>query len=173
MKVESAAFTMSELRSFSDEYYEHERVVTAERIERASARLGELVDRIEAAAEPDGDAWTAREILAHLTASCRFFGVLAYKVSSGQVTEFDLLSGVRQRDNSIQSAAGHDPRALVRALQADLARSAAYLRSADAAALQRRVDLADGFTVTAEHIARMFLCAHLEQHLAQLKSLLS
>jgi hypothetical protein len=56
--------------------------------------------------------------------------------------------------------------------QRDHQRTIAYLRSADAAALQRRAVLDEGFSMSAEEIAQLPLCAHLEIHLDQLEGTL-
>ena len=65
------------------------------------------------------------------------------EVDSGKLSEMDLLPQVKDRD--------------------------AYLRSADAEAMQRRAVLYEGFSMSAEEIAAMPLCAHLEIHLDQLE----
>ena len=173
MKIESTAFTRADLERFSGQFIDYERLALAERIERDSARLRELAQGLDAAAPSSGEEWSAHEVLAHIALFSKFYGMLIYKVGSGQFTEYDLLSSVQARDVAGRQLAAQPVAALLEAIHADHQRTVAYLRSADAASMQRRLDAGDGFSVSAEEIARLFLCAHLEQHLDHLARLLA
>lgn len=173
MKMESPAFTRADLQRFAGQFVDHERLALADRIERDSARLRDLAHGLEAADPAAGEEWSAHEVLAHIALFSKFYGMLTYKVGSGQVTAYDLLSSVQARDVAGQQLATQSDAALLEAIQADHQRTVAYLRSADAASMQRRLDVGDSLSVSTEEIARLFLCAHLEQHLDQLARLLA
>src|ERR1700682_3099601 len=96
MKIESTSFTQSDLLQFLDDLLDHERLELADRLEKASARLGKIGPRIEAGS--GADAWSHHEVLAHIAVLSKFYGVLVHKISSGQVTELDLLENVNLRD---------------------------------------------------------------------------
>lgn len=155
MKVESTSFTVADLEHYGDELVEHERKVLADRLERASARLAELGLTVghEEVASSDNDTWSATEVLAHIAVLSKFYGMLTYKVGTGQITELDLLRNVNLRDHR---------------------RTVAYLRSADAAAMRRECVIDGGRTVMrAEDMARQALIAHLEVHIDQLERTLA
>lgn len=171
MKIESTGFTWTHLAAFANEFADHERVVLAKRLERDSARLGELAARMGESHERDG--WNAREILAHIAVFSKFYGMLTYKVGSGQLSEIDLLANVRQRDAAAEELDAMPSGELVRSIRDGHQRTVAYLRSADAVAMKRRVAIGGGAGLSADEIARFFLCAHLEQHLDQLERVLT
>jgi hypothetical protein len=168
MKIESTGFTASDLEQYRDELTDHERMVLADRLESASRRLLELAPRIgEAAAEPEG--WTAREVLAHISVLSKFYGMLTYKIGSGQMTELDLLGGVQLRDVLGEQLSKEDPAILVERAVADHRRTVEYLRSADAASMRRECVIDGGRTVMrADDVAREALIGHLEVHVQQL-----
>lgn len=169
MKVESTAFTRANLAAFSDAFVDHERLVTAQRIEASSRRLAELVARMGDSQPSGGDDWSGAEILAHIAVFSKFYGMLTYKVGSGQISEYDLLDSIQQRDVVAAQFVERPTEVLLRAIQSDHARTVEYLRSADATAMRRRVAIGDGASLSVDFIARMLLCAHLEQHVDQLE----
>ena len=164
MEIESVQFTRADLEAFADELVEHERVALADRLERDSARLAELaaqLDESNARRARDG-GWSAHEILAHIAVFSKFHGMLTYKVGSGQFTEIDLLGSVQQRDTAGARMAALLLPELLQAIQSGHRHTVEYLRSADATAMKRRVDIGDA-SLSADEIARLFLCAHLDQ----------
>jgi hypothetical protein len=167
MKIESTSFTQSDLLQFLDDLLDHERVELADRLEKASARLSRIGPRIEAGS--GADAWSHHEVLAHIAVLSKFYGVLVHKISSGQVTEVDLLANTNLRDVAGEQMAAIEPSELLGIVAADHARTIKLLRTVDPTALRREAKLPDGSTVTAEFLARFPLINHLEQHVDQLE----
>lgn len=172
MKVESTGFTSDDLAAFASDLLDHERLVLADRLEAGSARLAGVVARLERSEASDGEEWSAHDILAHIAVFSKFYGVLTYKVGSGQATEIDLLNTIQGRDVIGQRAARHSAAELLSAIQADHQRTVAYLRAADAAAMRRRIAVGNGVSMSTEQIARLMLVAHLEQHVNQLEKVI-
>jgi hypothetical protein len=169
MKIESPEFTAADLDGYRDELIDHERGVLADRLERASARLAELGGRVTAEPASEHDGWNPREVLAHIAVLSKFYGMLTYKVGSGQTTELDLLGNVNLRDVLGAQLATEAPVALVENACADHRRTVEYLRAADAAAMRRECVVDGGRAVMrAEDIAREALIGHLEIHVEQL-----
>lgn len=174
MRIESPAFTEREIRSFLDEFGDHERRRLADRLEADSKRLAELAGSLSAPSpsgdgSAPGDEWSAQEVLAHIAVLSKFYGVLTYQVGSGKMSEFDLLPQVKDRDVAGQQLSSLPPDQLLAFARRDHQRTVAYLRSADYEAMQRRVVLSNGFSMSAGEIAQLPLCAHLEIHLDQLE----
>ncbi len=172
MRIESPAFTEREILGSLDEFRDHERQQLADRLEAGSRRLAELVRTLPSASgggSASPDEWTAQEVLAHIAVLSKFYGVLTYQVGSGKMTELDLLPQVRDRDVAGEQMSSLPPEQLVAFAQRDHQRTIAYLRSADAAAMQRRALFGDGLSMSAWEIAQLPLCAHLEMHLDQLE----
>jgi hypothetical protein len=144
-----------------------ERVVLADRLENASARLAALGYRIEAG--PGGDEWSSNEVLAHIAVLSKFYGVVVHRVSSGQLTQVDMLANTNLRDAASEQMAAIEPSELMRMVLADHARTVKLLRSVEPRALRRAAALPSGETVTAEFLARYPLINHLEQHVDQLE----
>jgi hypothetical protein len=182
MKNESTTFTETDLQTFLDEMIDHDRVALADRLQRASDRLAEygpLVSRGHGqqrdasgagSARPDGPqiAWSAHEVLAHIVVLSKFYGVIFHKVSSGKMTELDLLNNVGLRDAMDEQMAQLEPQELLRMALEDHARTIKGIRAADVASMQRLVTIDGGETMTAEQIARLTLISHLELHIDQL-----
>ena len=171
MKIESPSFTASDLDTYRDELADHERLVLADRLERVSERLGELALRMggEEAAS-DGEGWNAREVLAHIAVLSKFYGMLTYKIGSGQMTELDLLSNVNLRDVLGEQLSHEDPAKLVEMACADHRKTLEYLASADAQAMRRECVIDGGRAVMrAEDVCREALIGHLEMHVDQLE----
>src|ERR1700732_41685 len=96
MKIESTAFTLNDVQSFLNIQVDRERGLLSDRLERASTRLAKLAPRIKAGS--GDDTWSDHEVLAHIAVLSKFYGVLVHRISSGQVTEVDLLGNVNLRD---------------------------------------------------------------------------
>jgi hypothetical protein len=167
MKIESTAFTTTDVQGFMNEFLDHERQLMAGRLEKASARLAALGPRITAG-QGDGD-WSSHEVLAHIAVLSKFYGVLVHKISSGQMTELNLLENVNVRDVAGEQMAKLEPAELLLMALADHRRTIDTLRTVEPRALRRAARLEDGTTMTAEEIARLPLVAHLELHIAQLE----
>jgi len=167
MKIESTAFTTTDVQGFMDEFLDHERELLAARLEMASARLADLGPRITSG-HGDRD-WSSHEVLAHIAVLSKFYGVLVHKISSGQMTELNLLDNVNVRDVAGEQMAKLEPAELMRMAQADHRRSIDTLRAVEPRALRRAARLEDGTMLTAEEIARLPLVAHLELHIEQLE----
>jgi hypothetical protein len=166
MKIESTAYTQADLDNFLDELLDHERMALADRLEKASARLAEIAPRIEAG--HGTDAWSDHEVLAHIAVLSKFYGVLVHRISSGQVTELDMLANTNLRDVAGEQMAEIEPSELLRTTLADHARTVKLLRSVDATWLRREAKDSSGRSVTAEFLARFPLINHLEEHVDQL-----
>jgi hypothetical protein len=171
MKTESTAYTQSDLQAFYDDLLDHERFALADRLEKASARLALVGPRIKAGASED--EWSDHQVLAHIAGLSKFYGVIIHRISSGKMTEVDLLAGTNLRDASIEQMVEIDPSELLRMTLADHARTVQLLRTVDAASLRREAKEASGGSVTAEFLARLPLINHLEQHVDQLERSLS
>src|SRR4029077_10647742 len=167
MKIESTGFTLADVEHFEAELRDHERLILADPLEKVSGRLEAIGPRIAAGA--GAESWSDHELLAHIAVVSKFYGVIVHKISSGQMTELDLLSYVNLRDVAGEQMAQTDPADLVRAALADQARTAKLLRGIDDAAFRRRATLTTGGSITAEHVARLPLINHLESHVEQLE----
>jgi hypothetical protein len=176
VRLESPAFTEREMRAFLDEAVDYERLRLADRLEADSARLADLVQRIPAdppsAARGEGSGWgpwTGHDVLAHIAVVSKFYGTVTYRVATGKLSRVELLEAVQSRDPAGERLSSLSGDELLAMAQADHQRTIAYLRSADAAAMQRRAVLYEGFSMSAAEIAQLPLCAHLEIHLDQLE----
>jgi hypothetical protein len=167
MTNESTTFTATDLQGFLDEMIDHDRLALADRLQRASDRLAEY-GLLVTASRGEGDGWTAHEVLAHIVVLSKFYGVVFHKVSSGKMTELDLLNNVGLRDAMDEQMAQIEPKELIRMALDDHARTIAGLRAADAASMRRVVKVDGGETMTAEEVARLPLISHLELHIDQL-----
>jgi hypothetical protein len=167
MKIESTAFTQDDLQGFLDEMMDRERMLLAERLEQASARLSRIGPRIKAGG--GNGEWSDHEVLAHVAVLSKFYGVLVHKITSGQVDEVNLLGNTNLRDAAGEQMAQIPPEELLRMVLTDHARTAKLLRTVDVSALRREVKTETRRMVTAEYLARFPLINHLEQHVAQLE----
>ncbi|HYM97602.1 MAG TPA: hypothetical protein VET26_09880 [Candidatus Sulfotelmatobacter sp.] len=170
MKIESTTFTLTDVEGFLDEFLDHDRKLLADRLEKASARLAALGPRIESR-RGDGE-WTAHEVLAHIAVLSKFYGVLVHKISSGQMTELNLLENVNVRDVAGDQMAQLEPSELLRMALADHRRTITTLRTAEVKALRRAARLENGTMLSAEDVARLPLVNHLELHVEQLEAAL-
>jgi hypothetical protein len=171
MKIESTAFTRSDVERFLDEMLDHDRQLLADRLEKASARLAELGPRVSAG-RGEGE-WSQHELLAHIAVLSKFYGVLVHKISSGQMAEIDLLENVNLRDVAGEQMAQIEPAELLRMALSDQARTLKLLRSAEPASLRRQARQENGELMSAIEVARLPLVNHLEMHLDQLERAVS
>ncbi len=171
MKIESTAFTQADLQGFLDEMLDRERMLLADRLERASERLSRIGRLVKAGVGED--QWTDHELLAHIAVLSKFYGVLVHKITSGHLDEVDLLGNTNLRDAAGEQMAQIEPAELLRMIQADHARTAKLLRTVEVSALRREVKTETGRMVTADYLARFPLINHLEQHVAQLENSLA
>ena len=157
MKLESPAYTRADVEQFLDEMIDHDRHLLADRLEKASAHLAELGARVQVGR---GETeWSQHEILGHIAVLSKFYGVLVHKISSGQMSEFDLLENVNLRDVVGEQMAQIEP--------------AELLRSVEPSSLRRKARQENGELISAEEIARLPLVSHLEMHIDQLERSLS
>src|ERR1700681_4552013 len=167
MKIESTAFTRADVEQFLDEMLDHDRQILADRLEKASSRLADAGGRV-AVGSGDGE-WSPHELLAHIAVLSKFYGVLVHKISSGQMTELDLLENVNLRDVVGEQMAQIEPPELLRMALSDQARTLNLLRSAEASSLRRTARQENGEQISAEEVARLPLINHLEMHVDQLE----
>jgi DinB superfamily len=173
VKTESEGFASEDVQAFLDGLVDHERCVLIERLERASQRLGELGARVRDNAPAAGDGWSPKDVLAHIAVLSRFYGVLAYRIGNGQMTDLRLLDNVQQRDVFGGQMARLPVADLVAEARQQHQRTLEYLRSADMRALQRACRADGRWTFTTADMARLPLVAHLELHLEQLERALA
>ena len=168
MKLESPDFTELSVRAFLKETLDHERLRLADRLESDSARLAELV-QAGVRDVRDGERWSGQEVLAHIVVLSKFYGMLTSQVGAGKLTEVDLLGAAQARDVAAEPLLPLPPQQLLSLAQRDHRRTIAYLRNATGMDLARRTNLLGSFTMSAQEIATLPLCAHLEIHLEQLE----
>ena len=167
MKIESTSFTRADVEGFLDEMLDHDRNLLADRLEKASARLAELGPRVKAG-RGEGE-WSEHELLAHIAVLSKFYGVLVHKISSGQMSEVDLLENVNLREVVGEQLAQIEPAELLRMALADQARTLKLLRTVEPSSLRRKARLETGEMIGADEIARLPLVNHLEMHVDQLE----
>src|SRR6202158_4385843 len=160
MKIESTSFTRVEVEQFLDEMLDHDRQLLADRLEHASTRLAALGPRVRAGSGKT--EWSQHELLAHIAVLSKFYGVLVHKISSGQMTELDLLENVNLRDVVGEQMAQIEPAELLRMSLADQARTLKLLRTADPSWLRRQAKQENGELMSAIDVARLPLINHLE-----------
>ena len=166
MTEESTTFTATDLQGFLDEMVDHDRLMLADRLQRASERLAEYGELVTPG--HGKDSWSAHEVLAHIVVLSKFYGVIFHKVSGGKMTDLDLLNNVGLRDAMDEQMAQLEPKELIRMALEDHERTIKALRAADAASMRRVVKVDGGETMTAEEVARLPLISHLELHIDQL-----
>lgn len=171
MKIESTAFTRSDVEQFLEAMLDHDRQVLADRLEKASARLAELGPRVKAG-RGEGE-WSEHELLAHIAVLSKFYGVLVHRISTGQLAELDLLENVNLRDVVGEQMAQIEPAELLRMALADQARTLKLLRATEIAALRRTAKQENGELISAAEVARLPLVNHLEMHVDQLEKMTS
>ena len=171
MKIESTGFTQADVENFEAELRDHERLAMADRLENVSRRLQAIGPRI--AIGHGDESWSDHELLAHIAVVSKFYGVIVHKISSGQMTEIDLLENVNLRDVVGEQLAQIEPAELVRMALADQARTLELLRTVEPASLRRQVKQENGELMSAIDVARLPLINHLEMHVDQLERAVS
>jgi hypothetical protein len=172
MKTESAAFTAADVPGFFDEIFVHEMHVTARRLRDASARMRELATRVPENAPPASDAWNAKEVLAHMAVLSKAYGVFAYMVGTGRIEELQIGQVISQRDVVGAEMAAKPVADIVADATQSHEKTLAFLERATTEQLHRGVRTENG-VITAEHLVRLPLVAHLEQHVEQLEQALA
>jgi len=167
MKIESTAFTRADVEQFLEGMLDHDRQLLADRLEKASSRLAALGPRVKAG--PGGTEWSQHELLAHIAVLSKFYGVLVHKISSGQMSEIDLLENVNLRDVVGEQMAQIEPAELLQMALADQARTLKLLRTVEPSSLRRKARMENGETMSADEVARLPLVNHLEMHVDQLE----
>lgn len=172
MKLESAAFTAADVPHFLDEIAVYDVRNTADRLRRGSERLAEFAARVPDERAPEGaDGWNAKEILAHIAVLSRAYGVFAYMVAKGRISELMFESVISQRDVVGEEMASKPVAEIVAEAQRQHQRTLDFLSSATLEEL-RRPCKTEGGEITPEELIRIPLVAHLEQHLEQLEAAL-
>ena len=171
MKLESPDFTMDDVARFMSAYRDRERNLLADRLQRVSDRIAELGPKIKAQSGED-TGWNAHETLAHIAVVSKFYGVLVHRISSGQLSELNLLEAVNLRDAAGQQMSQLETAELVRMTLADHARTIKSLREADPESMRKVARVDNGTELTAEEVARLPLVTHLEMHVEQLEKAL-
>ena len=168
MKQESAAFTSADVPRFFDEIAEYELRRLADRLRAASARMAELAARVpdERASGPE---WNAKEVLAHIAIVSRAYGVFAYMVAKGRLPELELGQVIAQRDAFGEEMAQRPVAEIVAEAQRQHERTLAFLADLSLEDARRTVRTENG-EVSVEHLLRIPLVAHTEQHLEQLEA---
>jgi hypothetical protein len=167
MKIESTAFTHADVEQFLEGMLDHDRQLLADRLEKASSRLAALGPRVKAG--PGGTEWSQHELLAHIAVLSKFYGVLVHKISSGKMSEIDLLENVNLRDVVGEQMAQIEPAELLQMALADQARTLKLLRTVEPSSLRRKARMENGETMSADEVARLPLVNHLEMHVDQLE----
>lgn len=171
MATESETFASADVDRFLDELRLIERDALVARLEAAGSRLASLAQRIPES-PPPGDGWNPKQVLAHLAALSKLYGMLTYRVGTGALSAFDLMAMVNQRDAAGADLAQLPVAELVAMVQADHARTLAFARSASAEQWERRCRFNGERDMSAGEIFRLPLVAHVEQHLSQLEAAL-
>lgn len=169
MEIESTQFNADDVDSFLDELFELDRHFLIERLRHLSTRLESLGPLISQTRGRPDDGWSSVEVLAHIAVLSKFYGVLTRRIGTGQLTSLDFLSEVRKRDVLGQQFSRRPVEELLRMALADHRTTGQYLESTDFTALRRTCQIGPGRSISAEEVARIALCAHLEQHIDQLE----
>ncbi len=169
MRIESTEFTGERVVAFLDELFNLDRQELVARLRRASARLELLGSLMSGRQDPVGDGWTPLEILAHIAVLSKFYGVLTYRIATAQISEVDFLAEVKKRDVLGHELSQRSAEELVEMALIDHKKTIDFMLGADAELLRRKCQIGAGRWLTAEEVARVALCTHLEQHLDQLE----
>jgi len=171
MREDSSSFTAADVPRFFDEIFEWEMHHTADRLRRASLRLEALAARIPDTPRAEGE-WNPKEVLAHITVLSRAYGVFGYMIATGRLTEVPLGDVINQRDREGDKFMAMPAAEIAAEAVKHHQRTLKFLDGATVEQLRRQCRVEDG-TMTAEHVIRMPLVAHLEQHLDQLEKALA
>jgi uncharacterized damage-inducible protein DinB len=172
MQTESASFTAADLPRFLEEILVWDVKATAHRLRAASARVHELAAGIPDEAVESSRGWSAKEVLAHIAVLSRAYGVFGYMVAKGRLTELKLEDVITQRDTLGAELAARPVAEILAEIDRQHQRTLEFLAEATPEELKRSVRVEHG-EITAEHLVRVPLVAHLEQHVAQLEEALA
>lgn len=170
MQKESASFTAADVPRFLDEIAEYEVRTWIRRLQAVDARLRELAPRIADETSEAAD-WNPKEVLAHIAVLSQAYGVFAYMIASGKLTELALKDVITQRDDFGAAVAAKPVAEIIEDIEKHHRRTAAFLEKATLAQLRAECRIEDGL-VTPESLIRLPLLAHLEQHVEQLEEAL-
>jgi len=171
--TESEGFQPADIGGFLDEFVIVERDSLAERLTAAGARLRELAPRISEGGTPGAQDWNPHQVLAHIAALSKLYGMLTYRIGTGALTEFALMPMINQRDSAGAALAQLPVADLTGMIQADHQRTLEYVRRAGPDDLRRTCALGPGWTMSAGEVLRLALVAHVEQHVQQLEAALT
>jgi hypothetical protein len=170
-REDSSTFSAADVPRFFDEIFEFEMRHTATRLRAASARLQELAARIPDTPRGDGD-WNAKEVLAHIAVLSRAYGVFGYLIATGRLTEVPLGDVINQRDREGDKFMEMPAAEIAAEAVKHHERTLKFLEGATVEQLRRECRVERG-SMTAEHVIRLPLVAHLEQHIEQLEQSLA
>jgi hypothetical protein len=175
MKIESTGFTEEDLKAFLQESVAFERtrakddLTLADRLEAASARLTKLVEEMppgEAGDAESGDEWTSKDVLIHIGLLSGLYAWMTEAIATQAQAEIDLMSFFGLRDVAGAQRLELSVAELLAIAQTELGQAAGFLRSTTPSALQRRARVGP-FDLSAEEVARLGLCSHVESHVQQ------
>ena len=174
MKIESTGFTEEDLKAFLQETVAFERtrakddLTLADRLEAASARLTMLVGEMPSGEDGagSGDEWTSKDVLIHIGILSGLYGWITEEIATQAQAKIDLMSFFSLRDVAGAQRLELPVAELLTIAQAELGQAAGFLRSTSPSALQRRARVGP-FDLSAEEVARLGLCAHVESHVQQ------
>ncbi|MFN2465433.1 MAG: DinB family protein [Candidatus Dormibacteria bacterium] len=170
-REDSSSFTAADVPRFFDEIFEFEMRQVAARLRAASARLRALAPRVPDEPRSEAD-WNAKEVLAHIAVLSRAYGVFGYMIATGRLTDIPLGDVINQRDREGDKYMAMRAEEIAAEAVKQHQRTLKFLDSATVEQLRRECRV-EGGAVSAEHIIRLPLLAHLEQHLQQLEHALS
>jgi hypothetical protein len=170
-REDSSTFTAADVPRFFDEIFEFEMGQVARRLRAASARMRELAARIPDAPRSEGE-WNAKEVLAHIAVLSRAYGVFSYMIATGRLTEIPLGDVINQRDREGDKFMAMPASEIAAEAVKQHERTLKFLGTATPEQLRRECKVERG-AMTAEHVIRLPLLAHLEQHLEQLEKALA
>ena len=172
MQTESASFTAADLPHFLEEILVWDVKATAERLRTANARVHELARSVQDEAVESSQGWNAKEVLAHIAVLSRAYGIFGYMVAKRRLTELKLEEVITQRDSLGAEFAARPVVEILAEIDRQHQRTLKFLGEATPEELRRSVRVEHG-EITAEHLVRVPLVAHLEQHVAQLEAALA
>ncbi|MEA2645216.1 MAG: hypothetical protein QOE92_299 [Chloroflexota bacterium] len=170
MKQESSEFTSADVPRFFDQLLEIDMRQTAARLEAASDRMQELAARIPDTRSGDAE-WNAKEVLAHVAVLSRAYGVFAYMIANGRLREMDLGAIISQRDAYGEELAARPIPEIVAEAVKQHQRTLKFMASATTEQFKTRAKTEHG-DIPVDHILRLPLVVHLEDHLDQIERLL-
>jgi hypothetical protein len=170
MKQESSAFTAADVPRFFGDIAMYDLGRTAARLRAASARMQQLAQRVPDERSSGGE-WTAKEILAHIAVVSRAYGVFAYLAAKGRLPELEMGAVISQRDVVGEKMAQQSVTEIVAEAVRQHQRTLKFMDAMTLDDALKTVQTESG-SITVEHLLRIPLVAHTEQHLEQLEAAL-